>query len=131
MSNQSTRRPLLIAALAGLAASVALAVAAAVPNTSTDPAIGTVMGEGEPASVQVADNDRDEDGDAIKRHPRGHRDRADRHERKGDHRGRHHDDDDHESDDDDDDDGGRATPRRSGPAPAQNPLIGAPTATVN
>lgn len=39
-----------------------------------------------------------------------------------------------DNDDDDDDDemgGGPAAPRRTGPAPAQNPLIGAPRATVN
>lgn len=72
------------------------------------------------APRRLADNDDDDDGWRRKD------DRRDSHDggRRG---GRHHDDD----DDDDDGDDRADTPRQIGPAPAQNPLIGAPRANTN
>ena len=75
------------------------------------------------APMRLADND-DDDDDGWRR--KG--DRRDRHD--GERRGRHHDDDDDDDEGEDDDDD-RAAPRRVGPAPAQNPLIGAHRANTN
>lgn len=73
------------------------------------------------APIQLADNDDDDNRWWRKDGRRGDHDHR---------RGRHHDDDDDDDHDDDDDDR-RAGPARTGPAPAQNPLIGAPRATTN
>ncbi len=111
------------AVLAVILAGVAMPAIAA-PQAAFHVAAGGDTAIADPAAeaapMRLADNDDDDDG--WRRKGEG-RDRHDGHdgERRG---GRHHDDD------DDGDD--RATaPRRIGPAPAQNPLIGAPRANTN
>ena len=117
------------AVLAVILAGVAMPAIAA-PQAAFHVAAGGDTAIADPAAeaapMRLADNDDDDDG--WRRKGEG-RDRHDGHDggRRG---GRHHDDDDDGGDDDDGDD--RATaPRRIGPAPAQNPLIGAPRANTN
>ena len=133
MSVQTKPRLLLIAALAALAVPVGGAMAAPpghAADTATATAVGRVMAPTDAAPVRVADNDDDDD--------HGWRRAGGGLDRQAMRRGSDdddHDQDDHDDDDDDDDDDdmgdGRAAPRRIGPAPAQNPLIGAPRAAVN
>lgn len=77
--------------------------------------------------IRVADDDRDDDDDEHDWR-RSRRDGVEAVMRRGDDDDDRHEDD---EDDDDDDDDGYAAPRRTGPAPAQNPLIGAPRVRVN
>ena len=137
------RRLLLAAFLAGLAVPGVTAPAlAALPgadfplDVTTDTAVPaqSIAATDAPAPVRLADNDDDDDGRRFLR--RG----GDDDRRRAARRGGDDDDDDEDDDDDDDDDDecddddgncGRMAPRRTGPAPAQNPLIGAPRAVVN
>ena len=104
--------------LAVILAGVAMPAIAA-PHAGFQIAAGDAATPDPAAPMRLADNDDDDDGWRRKG------DRRSRHD--GEHRGRHHDDDDEDEDDDDD----RAAPRRVGPAPAQNPLIGAHRANTN
>ena len=128
-----THRPKRLLALALLAATTApaglAAAMTALPGDPTAAPAATPAPAPTPAGLRLADSDDDKAKPFWRRaHKDDDRRRADRH--------RGHDDDDEEDDDDDDDDdddgGGRGQPARPIlPPPAQNPLIGAPKATVN
>lgn len=108
--------------LAVILAGVAMPAIAA-PNAGFQIAARDAATPDPAVPMRLADND-DDDDDGWRR--KG--DRRSRHD--GEHRGRHHDDDDDDDEGEDDDDD-NAAPRRVGPAPAQNPLIGAPRANTN
>ena len=117
-----TRRLVMAVVLSG----VALPALAALSDSEARLVAGKSGLAEDAAPIQLADNDDDDNRWWRKDGRRGDHDHR---------RGRHHDhddDDDHDDDhDDDDDDDRRSAPRRTGPAPAQNPLIGAPRATTN
>ena len=118
------RRLILAAVLAGLSLPAVAALPAADLPLTVPTGTAVPAEPGAAPALRLADDD-DDDG---WRRLRG---------RRGDHEGRRggSQDDDHEDDededDDDGDDDGRAGPRRVGPPPVQNPLIGAPRAVVN
>lgn len=118
MSNP-TRRLVIAVILSG----VALPALAALSDSESRLVAVTSGATEDAAPIRLADNDGDD-------HRWWRKDG-----RRGDHnhrRERHHDDHDDDDDDDDDDDHDRrSSPRRTGPAPAQNPLIGVPSATTN
>lgn len=115
MSNP-TRRLVMAAILAGVAAPTLAA-----PSDSELRLAGeNPVAAKDTTSTRLADNDGDDNRWWRKDGRRGDDDHR---------RGQHHDDD-HDDDDDDDDDR-RSAPRRTSPAPAQNPLIGVPRASTN